>query len=432
MSRRFECIIVGAGPAGVTAALVLARAGVEVLVIERGQSPGSKNMFGGAFYGKGFSEVVPDVWEEAPIERPITRWALSFITPGTCCSLDLKSAYLHDRPPHVYTVLRSKFDSWYANKAVEAGVRMLTETLVEDVLWEQGRVVGIMAGRDQGELCADVVIAADGVNSLLAQKAGLRKDLTPLDALLGVKEILELPRETIDQVFCLPAGEGMAHTFIGAATPGVEGGGFIYTNRESLSVGFVARLSSLTEQQVRPEEVLEGFTHHPMIRPLLKDAVFREYAAHLIPESSPVTNRQLYTDGLLLVGDAAGLVLSTGLRHEGAHYAILSGIAAAETVKYAREKRDFSGARLKAYHGFLEKAGVIADFKQFRHAPRFFRNKRLYQAYPELVCAFAEALVRGEPHAKPGFWSVAKESAKGKVTWHEFLKDALDAWRTFG
>ena len=432
MSRKFQCIVVGAGPAGTTTALLLARAGIEVLVVERGLYPGSKNVFGGAFHCRGFSEIVPDFWQQAPIERPITRWMVSFLTHERSFSLDLRCASHLEPPYHACTVLRSKFDSWYAKVAAEAGAVILCETLAEDLLRENGRVVGIRVARDQGELLADVVVAADGVNSQLVRKAGLRRNTEPQDAFLGVKQILELPPEVIEKTFTLRPGEGMAQTFLGSAALGIEGGGFLYTNRESLSLGFVTRLSSLVEHKTGPEDVWMTFTRHPMIRPLIQDALYREYCAHLIPETSALTVDRLYTGGLLVVGDAADLVLSTGFRHEGANYAILSGIAAAETVKAAHRKKDFSKTALKAYGGFLAERGVVSDFRRFRHLPSLFRNKRLYQGYPELVCSLAENLFRGDAGRKEGFRGILKKSAKGNIRGKDLFKDALAALRAFG
>lgn len=430
MGRRFECIIIGAGPAGLTAALILARAGVEVLVLERGEYPGSKNMFGGVLYSKGLNKILPGFWDEAPVERPVARWVLSFLDFDSCLSLDFKSTHFCESPYNAFTVLRARFDRWYARKVEEAGVTILTDAAVEDLLWDQGRVVGVKVGRDHGELLSDVVIATDGVNSLIARKSGLRKDLTPDDVSLGVKEILALPKESIDQAFSLKGGEGMAQTFIGTATNGVPGGGFIYTNKESLSVGLVTKLSSLAQSGLRPEELLEGFKHHPLIWPLVKDGELREYSAHLIPEGAHPSREPIYTDGLLIAGDAAKFTLSIGVRVEGANYAIMSGAAAAEAVKRAKKNKDFSRRGLSVYPELLKDHGVLADLKKFKHAPHFFTNPRLYQVYPEMACHLAEAVFSVDPEPKKGLFALAGETVKKNVSWPTIIKDAIAGWRS--
>jgi len=430
MGRRFECIVIGAGPCGLTAALTLARAGIEVLVVERGEYPGSKNMFGGVLYSKGLNKLFPEFWEEAPVERPVARWVLSFLSPDSCFSIDFKSTHFCERPYNAFTVLRARFDRWYARKVEEAGATILTDTAVEDLLWDQGRVVGVKVGRDQGELLCDVAIAADGVNSLIARKSGLRKDLSPDDASLGVKEILALPKETIDQAFSLKRGEGMAQTFIGAATNGVPGGGFIYTNQESLSVGIVVKLSSLAQNGLRSEDLLEGFKHHPLIWPLVKDGELREYSAHLIPEGGYPSRDPIYTDGLLIAGDAARFTLSTGVRLEGANYGIMSGAAAAEAIKRVRRSKDFSRRGLSVYPEILKDYGVLADLKKFKRAPHFFKNARLYQVYPEMACHLAESVFSVDSKPKRGLFALAGETVKKNVSWSKIIKDAISGWRS--
>ena len=90
MPEKFDVAVVGAGPAGSTAALVLARAGMKVALFERGEQPGDKNMFGGAlFYTEVLQEMLPDFWQLAPIERYVTRHILTFMTSGSSFSADL-------------------------------------------------------------------------------------------------------------------------------------------------------------------------------------------------------------------------------------------------------------------------------------------------------------------------------------------------------
>lgn len=428
--NKFDTIIIGAGPAGLTAALVLARAGKEVLVLERGEYPGSKNMFGGVLYSKGLHGLIPDFWDKAPIERPVARWVISALDKDASFSLDYKNTGYTKAPYNAFTVLRSKFDCWYARQAEEAGATLLTDTVVEDFLWEQGRVVGVKTGRDDGELFADVVISADGVNSLVARKGVTRKDLSSEDASLGVKEILAMPAESINRAFSLTGNEGAACTFVGASTQGIPGGGFIYTNRDKVSIGIVVKLSSLSKMDKRPEDLLEDFKRHPMIWPLIKEGENREYLAHLIPEGIRNSSKSLYKGGLLAAGDAAGFTLSTGFRVEGVNLSIMSGIAAAETIKHCGEKKDFSDKGLSIYPHLLRQYGVLADVEKFRHAPHFLKNPRLYQTYPELVCQLGESLFGVEPGPKKGLGEIVKEAREGKqLSRFDIIKDIYAGWR---
>jgi len=344
-------------------------------------------------------------------------------------SLDFKSGQFCEAPYNAFTVLRSKFDRWYAQKVEEAGATLLTETTVEDFIQDKDRVIGVRTSRPEGELFADVVIAADGVNSLMARKGDGKQDLSPEDVSLGVKEILSLPREAIDRAFSLNGSEGAAYTYVGTATQGIPGGGFIYTNRDSVSVGIVAKLSSLSGQNRRPEDLLEAFKRHPLIWPLIKDGELQEYLAHLIPEGRRKSEESLVRDGVLAVGDAAGFTLSTGLRVEGANYGIMSGLAAAEAVLNARLIGDFSRRGLSGYLQSLKKHGALADLQTFRRAPHFFKNPRLYQEYPEIACRLGKSLFGVEPGPKKGMLSLLREELKERVSWPQMIRDAVAGWR---
>jgi electron transfer flavoprotein-quinone oxidoreductase len=197
--ERFDAIIVGAGPAGSTAAYLMAQAGLEVLLIERGSTSGAKNMTGGRLYGHSLHKVIPNFWKEAPVERRVARETVTFMTGESAISLDVKSEKFNEFPS--FTILRSQFDAWLAGKAEEAGAMLASGVRVDKLLMEEGKCLGVVSGED--EMLANVVIAADGVNSFLAQKAGLRGELEPKHVATGVKSVIELPKEVIEQRFNL-------------------------------------------------------------------------------------------------------------------------------------------------------------------------------------------------------------------------------------
>lgn len=402
-SEHFDVIVVGAGPAGSAAALVTARAGLKVLLIERGDYPGAKNVSGAVFYGSAIlHELIPRWWEEAPVERHVTRRELALLSPTTSVSLDFQSAapgYV-EPPFNGFTVLRPKFDRWFASQAEKAGAFLLSSTVVDDVLRENDRIVGVRTRRDQGDIRGDVVIACDGVNSWLARKVGLQRELRTHELSLGVKEIIGLDESVMRERFHLDGSAGMAREYIGAVTGAVHGGAFLYTNRRSLSLGVICQLSSLVEHKKRPYDLLELFKAHPAVAPLVRGGTLREYSAHLIPEGGWRMIPDLYTNGMMVAGDAAAFCLATGIYIEGINYAIQSGLSAGDAAIVACKRRDFSRQTLAAYPEFLRKRHVLEDFRAFRHAPDFVNGERLQNLYPELAARGSEALFRVDGNRK--------------------------------
>lgn len=383
---KFDAIVVGAGVAGSSAAYQLAKEGLEVVLVERGPYPGSKNLSGGVLYGRILHELIPNFWEEAPVERCITNQIVTFMTEDAHFNADFKTQAFSQPPYNGFTVLRGKFDRWLAEKAEEAGAVLVPGIEVDRLLREGDRIVGVAAGGE--EMFADVVIAADGANSFLAQEAGLRGRIPTKHVAVGVKELIGLPREVIEERFHLMGGEGTAYTIVGYPTRGVSGGGFLYTNLDSLSVGLVIHLADLIEQQLKPAQILEDFLAHPMIAPLIKGGKLLEYGAHLVPEGGIAMMPQLFTGGMLVVGDAAGLAVNNGFVVRGMDLAIGSGIAAAKAVAEARQKGDFSEAGLSVYRQKLEETYVMADMRTYARAPAFMQNERLFKTYPQLMADF--------------------------------------------
>jgi electron transfer flavoprotein-quinone oxidoreductase len=421
--EKFDAIIVGAGPAGCAAAYSMAKEGLQVLVLERGKYPGAKNMWGGAFFGKVMEDLFPDFWKEAPVERSVSRHAISLLTEHESLSIDFRSNRANKN--HGFIVLRAKFDQWLAKKAEQAGAIIAAGLEADDLIYADGAVAGVKVGSES--FPASVVILADGANSLLAAKAGLRKEYTPHDVKQGVKEIISLPREVIEDRFGLKEDEGAALEFIGSCTRGLPGGGFVYTNRESISVGVVVQLSAVTERQVKASDLLEDFKSHPLIQSYVRGGKTAEYSAHLIPVAGIKILPTFAKDGILITGDAAGLVLGTGLILEGANFAMASGVAAAETVIKAKKTGDFSKRALDGYEELLRSRFVLKDLETFRKAPEFLENNRIYDTYPELVCSMAARIFENDGSLRKGSVKTLWESMKGKISIGQLIKDAWKA-----
>jgi len=424
----FDAIIIGAGVAGSTAAYRLAKAGLQVVLIERGPYPGSKNLSGGVLYGRVLHELIPDFWNSAPVERKVTNQVVSFLTDDSSVNLDFKTERFNQPPFNGFTVLRSKFDRWLAEQAEAAGAMLVPGIKVDSVIRHDGRVEGVSA--DGEEMLAKVVIAADGANSFIAQQAGLRDKVNAFESAVGVKELIGLPREVIEDRFHLTGDEGTAFNIVGYATRGVPGGGFLYTNRESISVGLVIHLDALVERQLKPAEIFEDFLAHPMIAPLIKDGKLLEYGAHLVPEGGLNQMPRLVDNGLLLVGDAAGLGVNNGFVVRGMDLAIGSAIAAAETVIEAIAAKDYSADRLESYRTRLEKSFVLRDMQTYSRAVDFMQNERLFTDYPALLVNILTEIYRQEAQPKKNLAPMVIQNLKdSKIPLFDLLKDVLAGGR---
>ncbi|MDR2124018.1 MAG: FAD-dependent oxidoreductase [Desulfovibrio sp.] len=420
----YDAIVVGAGLAGSTAAYCMAKAGLSVLVLERGDAAGTKNVTGGRLYAHSLEKIIPGFANEAPVERKVVRERISMLTDESCFTMDFGSSRFKDPASASYTVLRAEFDAWLAGKAEEAGCDVVCPAVADDLLRVDGKVAGIIAGDD--ELTGEVVLLADGVNSLLAQKAGLKKELSPHHVAVGAKEIVELSPGVINDRFNLNDGEGLAHLFAGAPSQGMVGGGFLYTNKSTLCVGLVVTVSEMAESAARLPDMLEAFRESSPVKPYLAGGKIIEYSAHLVPEGGINMTPILSADNLLVLGDAAGFCLNLGYTVRGMDYAIGSGALAAETVVEAKEKGDFSNAALGSYKTRLEDSFVLKDMNTHRRAPDFIEHTpRMFKEYPELVeNIFADMFMvsgpsklmvkKALPHVfKAGLLNLAKDGFRG-------------------
>ena len=422
--EKVEVIIVGAGLAGLSTAMVLVKAGIEVLVVERGDYPGSKNVTGGRLYLGPVRQYLPDWWEEAPFERQVVKERLAIVAPESSITVELNSERFRQTPHPSYTILRSTFDRWFADRVSERGALIIPGYKVDDLVIEDGQVKGIVSAGDT--IHADVVVAADGALSFLAEKAGLREKRPARNFALGVKEIIELPAQTIQERFGVGEGEGAAQLFFGSLTQGMLGGGYIYTNRESLSLGMVVGIHDLQEKEpaLSPHELLEAFKTRPEVQPLIAGGDSVEYAAHVIPEGGfEALPARLVTDGMLLVGDAAGFALNMGVTVRGMDFAIASGALAGEAIRQARAKRDFSSETLSHYEKSLKDSFVWQDLETFRNMPNFLNNPRLFEHYPRAITDLFEGIMSVGAEPKERFMRTIFQSARQNFLQMEVVKD---------
>jgi electron transfer flavoprotein-quinone oxidoreductase len=428
MEDKFDVIIVGAGLAGCAAAIKLAREGLQVVLIERGTYPGSKNLSGGVLYGRVLQELIPEYWTEAPVERYVTNQIVSFMTKDASINMDFKSQAFAEPPYNGFSVLRGKFDRWLGEKAEEAGVMLVPGIRVDRLIKAGEDIVGVVAGDE--EMFANVIVAADGANSFLAQEAGLRGRIETRHLAVGVKELIGLPRETIDERFNLTGDEGVAYGIVGYVTQGIPGGGFLYTNKESISIGLVVHLDEVIHTGIKPADLMDSFLAHPLVQPLVRGGKLLEYGAHLVPEGGLEMVPRLSMGGMLLVGDAAGLSVNNGLVVRGMDLAIGSGMVAAEVILEAKSKNDFSAQSLGVYQQRMENSFVLKDMKTYAQAPHFMKSPRMYAAYPEMLSSIFDSIYTQDAKPKAHIRSEAIQGFKeSKISLLDLLKDGMNGAR---
>ncbi|MDR1622354.1 MAG: FAD-dependent oxidoreductase [Synergistaceae bacterium] len=380
---KFDVIVVGGGIAGTVASYLLAKEGLSVVLVERGNFCGSKNMTGGRLYAYSLEEVMPGFANEAPVERKVFKERISLLTMDQSVTLDVRSPKFAESGNDSYVVLRSSFDRWLGEKAESEGAMIVAGYRVDDLIVRDDKVCGIISNGE--EMDADVVVLADGVNSLLAEKLGMKKPLRPEHVAVGVKEVIQLTRGEIDERFGLSGDEGCAWSFFGANTDGIQGGGFLYTNKDSISIGLTCNLQKLSEGSKPLMQLMNDFQSHPVVAPLVKGGNLIEYSAHLEPEAGAKMIPQLYGNGVLVIGDAAGLTLNLGHKVRGMDLAVISAQCAAQAILEAKSREDFTASSLRKYKDLLDVSSAIQNIEARDKYLEFMENPLLYNAYPLMI-----------------------------------------------
>ena len=391
----FDVIVVGAGVAGSTAAARAAQKGLNVLLVDRAKPIGSKNLSGGVIWGHDLDAVFPNWWKDGPVERPITMKGIGMLTKESAFNISFGTEDWKKAPYNAFAVLRAKFDLWLSEQAAKAGVTVIDGVNVDHLAVEDQNGVRVVKGVQQGGdvITGDCVIIADGTNSRLSMDLGIRGKLDRVNYVTGVKQIIKFPsQQALEDRFGLGPNEGVAFEYVlGYLENGAKAGGFLYTNKDTVSLGVVVNLDSIWEKGVYNYKIMEQFRLHPEIARLLRGGELVEYGAHLVPVGQKHCIPQLYGPGWMVCGDAAGFVYSNGLVIHGMNYAAQSGIMAADAAVEAKRLGGFSERNLAGYKKRIDESNIMADFDRFETTHEFEWDDMNHFVIPKL----AEGVMKG-------------------------------------
>src|SRR5438445_2577951 len=311
----FEVVIVGAGAAGLTAAIGLARAGFAVAVLEAAPFPGAENWSGCVYFCENLAH--PDILGPEAVEA--LAWERRLVERGffACDGHSLLGMTYRDAAAfrHCYTVLRPIYDHHLAQVALRNGVTILAETTVESLVRDGSRVIGVCTNR--GPLYADLVFLAEGDASHLVTREGYERSTDPREApkfLQGIKQVIELPSGAIEESFGIGPEEGVAYEMLvrngtlRGQSVHLNMGGFVYTNRQSLSIGLVLPADNLAEHfEGDPNLLMEWFENVPALQPWLRGGRRGTFGAKIIRGGGARDIPRLTDHGLAIGGAASAI-----------------------------------------------------------------------------------------------------------------------------
>jgi alkylation response protein AidB-like acyl-CoA dehydrogenase/flavin-dependent dehydrogenase/electron transfer flavoprotein alpha subunit/electron transfer flavoprotein alpha/beta subunit/ferredoxin-like protein FixX len=434
-SWKYDVIIVGAGPAGITAAIALARAQIPVLVIEAGVFPGAENWSGAVYFTENLTQ--PDVLGEQAVrdsayERPVTKRGFYIYNGHSLVGLNYRNPATF---ANCYTVLRPTYDHYLAELAKSFGAEILTETTVDGLLRDDnGHIVGVHT--DRGSIHADVVFLAEGDASQLVTKEGYERNIEPgaPHFLQGIKEVIEVDPDYIEHTFKLPQGEGAAFEIllrngsIQNRTANLNMGGFLYTNKASLSLGLVLPLDNLSKEFGGDHNrLMEWFKGLPEVRRWTKNSRSSAYGAKIIRGGGIRELPQLVDNGLAIGGAATGI----GLDFPYPNFtgpATAMGRLFANAVKQARAaNKTFSRPILEElYERPLRETHYFKNVEFLEKWPHYIEHTRVFFGRAaDLATGSLYIASNASLQPRQRLWQLAKfiRETLPLKNWGEFFRD---------
>ncbi len=367
---KYDVIVVGAGAGGTAAAKIAAEKKLKVLLLERGRTPGDKNMSGSYLFREISEEIFPG-FQQAPFHKGQIRiggidmkWSLNndekvygmLVTPGGEAMRDMMTVY------------RNESDRWLSNEAVKCGAELKT-ALATDLLWEnkdgqEPRVVGVVT--DAGNFEAPVVIDASGMHSIIAHRAGLvnwgQDKIT-----LAIKYIYKLDPEVLRKRL-QPYVDSDGVEVDWGAMPTLCGGDPIpwgshcvaTPERGIVNIIIYHQITEMIEAKVNIHQRGQWYLQEPVVKALIEGGEFIACNFHCLNSGElGAYARKSYVPGLMLIGDAGGY--GQPVDDFGANVAQVMGKLAAEAAAEMKAKKDYSEPMFAAYEAAWKNTWIAED-----------------------------------------------------------------------
>jgi electron-transferring-flavoprotein dehydrogenase len=439
--NKVDVLFVGAGPASLAGAIkvkqLLNQKGNtgSVVVIEKADKIGQHNLSGAVFEADVLDELIPD-WKGKK-DGFITRMLANqvekdeiFFLMGENRAKKLPEAIIPSYMKHKgnYAIPISELVNWLAGIARGLGVEIYTGFAAKEIVVENNSVKGIKLG-DKGQdkegkkqdnyvpgeiIEAKVTVFGEGSLGLLSEELvkrfGLSKGRNPQIHSLGVKEIIRLPEKNNFGVKRVIHTMGFPNKML---TPDIFGGGSLYSMGENVVAVSLILSLDWRYADLNPQQELQLFKSHSFIKPLLEGGEISAYGAKTLPEGGYYSLPELVTNGAMMIGDAAGFTNVRKLK--GLHYAIKSGMVAAEAIVKAIEEQDFSRRTLKTYADLLENSFVMKDLRQAKNYRQVFHKAGRAGIYLGVPSTFVQQLLPFPLGTVPDYQGMTRAKLQRKV-----------------
>lgn len=434
--KKIDVLFVGGGPASLTGAIklkqLLNQKGIDrsVVIIEKAEKIGQHHLSGAIFEAQVLNELLPG-WQDDVGDKFIKQLLASQIIKDEMYFLKGKNIGFRIPdfiiPPslqnkNAYAVSISELVNWLAGIAIKLGVEIYTGFVAKEIVIENNRVVGIKLGDKgldkeghplsnhiPGEMIeAKVTVLGEGSAGLLAEdvvkKFKLNAEKNPQIYSMGVKEIIKLPE---NNAF---GANRVIHTLGFPFPSDIYGAGSIYSMRDNLVAVAIVMALDWRYADLNPQQELQIFKSHRLIKNFLKGGEVVAYGAKTFPEGGFYSVPELVADGVIIVGDAAGL--TNAKKRKGLHYAIKSGIAAGETIFKAIEKEDFTAHSLRKYHDILNECFVMKELYASRNYRQIFSRTGRMGYYLGAPLSLLQSWIPSRIGTRPDYESMRRVQLK--------------------